>query len=130
MPDGVVTVPSRFTVEETVANLQRILIAKGIKVFAIIDHSGEAAAAGLAMPPTKLVVFGNPRGGTPLMVAAPSIAIDLPMKLLIWQDAKGNVLISYNAPSYLAARHGLAPELSPVLSLVESLASVAGHEST
>ena len=105
MPDGVVTVPSRFTVEETVANLQRILIAKGIKVFAIIDHSGEAAAAGLAMPPTKLVVFGNPRGGTPLMVAAPSIAIDLPMKLLIWQDAKGNVLISYNAPSYLAARH-------------------------
>jgi uncharacterized protein (DUF302 family) len=130
MKNGLVTVPSRFTVEETVANLQGILIAKGTKLFAIIDHSLEAAAAGLAMPPTKLVVFGNPRGGTPLMVAAPSIAIDLPMKLLIWEDVKGSVWISYNAPSYLAARHGLEPELSPALDAVKRLASATGHEST
>jgi len=81
-------------------------------VFALIDHSGEAAKVGMKMRPTKLLIFGNPKGGTPLMLAAPSIAIDLPLKILIWEDEQEKVWVSYNTPEYLAERHGLPPHLA------------------
>jgi uncharacterized protein (DUF302 family) len=119
--NGIVTVASRRSVDDTVAQLERMLHANGVKIFAVVDHSGEAAAAGLVMRPTKLVVFGNPKAGTPLMVAAPSIALDLPLKLLVWADADGRVWMSFNAPDYLAARHALPSELLAPLNGVQTL---------
>src|ERR1039458_1135217 len=88
MDRGIIDIPSSYSVPETLARLQSILKEKGVMVFALIDHSGEAAKAGLEMRPTQLLIFGNPKGGTPLMVAAPSVAIDLPLKALAWQDAQ------------------------------------------
>ena len=103
--NGIVTIPSHHPVDETVEKLERALQAKGVKLFALIDHSGEAEKAGIRMRRTKLLIFGNPKAGTPLMIASPSIAIDLPLKALIWEDANGKVWISYNAAAYLQARH-------------------------
>jgi uncharacterized protein (DUF302 family) len=125
--NGVVTVPSRHSVDQTVETLEAALRAKGIKLFAVVDHSGEARAVGLLMRPTKLLIFGNPKAGTPLMTAAPSIAIDLPLKLLVWEDAISKVWISYNTPSYLERRHHLPRELVPTLAAVEALATKAGE---
>src|ERR1700736_6553463 len=105
--NGIVTILSQHSVDETVERLKNILQEKGVKLFALIDHSGEAEKAGLQMRPTKLLIFGRPKGGTPLMVAAPSIAIDLPLKLLVAEDAEGKVWISYNSPQYLQSRHDL-----------------------
>jgi uncharacterized protein (DUF302 family) len=119
--NGLVQIPSSHSVEQTLSKLQQALAAKGITVFALIDHSGEAAKAGLTMPPTKLLIFGNPKGGTPLMLAAPSIAIDLPMKVLIAEDQEGKVLVSYNTAEYLQGRHGTPDSLQPNLALVASL---------
>jgi uncharacterized protein (DUF302 family) len=125
--NGIIGKASNYSVEETVRKLQAMLAAKAVTVFALIDHSGEAEKVGMQMRPTKLLVFGNPKGGTPLMVAAPSIAIDLPLKILVAEDDEGKVWISYNTPEYLGERHGLPPHLVQNLSLVESLtASVAG----
>src|SRR5579871_3565893 len=104
--NGIVTIPSAHPVHETVRNLEELLRAKGIKLFALIDHSGEAEKAGMQMRPTKLLIFGNPKAGTPLMLATPSIAIDLPLKALVWEDPEGKVWISYNSPEYLKTRHG------------------------
>jgi uncharacterized protein (DUF302 family) len=128
VPDnGIVRKPSKYSVDETVRLLQDVLAAKAVTVFALIDHSGEAEKVGLQMPPTKLLVFGNPKGGTPLMLAAPSIAIDLPLKILVAEDDRGIVSVSYNSPAYLAERHGLPQDLLRNIALVESLAdSVAG----
>jgi uncharacterized protein (DUF302 family)/uncharacterized membrane protein YidH (DUF202 family) len=109
--NGIVTVPSHHSVDETVEKLEKVLQAKGVKLFALIDHGGEAEKAGMQMRPTKLLIFGNPKAGTPLMVAAPSVAIDLPLKALVAEDANGKVWISYNASAYLQARHGLPQEL-------------------
>ena len=120
--NGILTIPSRQSVDQTVQNLEEILKAKGVKLFALIDHSGEAEKAGMQMPPTKLLIFGNPKAGTPLMIACPSIAIDLPLKLLVSQDDDGKVWISYNAPAYLQARYGLPPELVQNIAIVEALA--------
>jgi uncharacterized protein (DUF302 family) len=92
----------------------------------VIDHSGEAEKVGLKMPPTKLLIFGNPKSGTPLMLAAPSSAIDLPLKILVSEDATGKVQISYNSPAYLENRHGLPPELIPNIAIIEGLAAQAG----
>ena len=111
MPSGIVDLPSRHSVSETIARLQSILEKSGVTVFALVDHSGEAAKVGLEMRPTQLLIFGNPKGGTPLMVAAPSVAIDLPLKALAWQDAEGKVWLSFNAPEYLQQRHGIPAEL-------------------
>jgi uncharacterized protein (DUF302 family) len=122
---GIVTVPSHHSVDETVNNLKAILEAKGVTLFAVIDHSGEAAKVGLTMPPTKLLIFGSPKAGTPLMLAAPSIAIDLPLKILVWQDARGRVWLSYNSPEYLAQRHGLPQNLVKALTVVAPLAAQA-----
>jgi uncharacterized protein (DUF302 family) len=121
--NGIVTIPSRYSVDETVARLEHLLQEKGIKLFALVDHSGEAEKAGLQMPPTKLVIFGSPKAGTPLMLATPSIAIDLPLKLLIWEDKSGSVWISYNAPAYLMARHGLPQDLLANIAVIEKLAA-------
>ena len=124
---GFVAVRSQHPVEDTVVRVLKALEAKGVKVFAVVDHSGEAASVGLAMRPTKLVVFGNPKAGTPLMVAAPSVAIDLPLKLLVWEDAAGQAWIAYNSVEYLRERHGFPAELAANLAVVEALAKgVAG----
>ena len=125
--NGIVTIPSRQSVDQTVKQLRAILEAKGVKLFALIDHSGEAERAGLRMPPTKLLVFGNPKAGTPLMIASPSIAIDLPLKALVWEDAEGQAWISYNAPRYLQAWHGLPQELIPNIAVVETLVARAAE---
>ncbi len=119
--------PSNHSVDETVAKLRAILAEKGINVFAVVDHSGEAEKAGLKMRPTKLVIFGNPKGGTPVMVAAPTIAIDLPLKILVWQDADGKVWCSYNDPEYLQQRHHVPAELMPNISVAAMLAAKAGE---
>jgi uncharacterized protein (DUF302 family)/uncharacterized membrane protein YidH (DUF202 family) len=125
--NGIVRTASNHSVEETVTRLQFILQAKGVKLFAIVDHSGEAASAGLKMPNTKLLIFGSPKAGTPLMVASPSAALDLPLKILIAEDAAGKVWISYNAPAYLQTRHHLPPELLPNIAVIETLAAQAAE---
>jgi uncharacterized protein (DUF302 family) len=122
---GIVDRPSRHTVDQTVEKLKGILQAKGVTLFALVDHSGEAAKVGLTMRPTKLLVFGSPTAGTPLMVAAPRSALDLPLKILIWEDARGKVWVSYNSPAYLQQRHALPPELLQNIAIVETLATNA-----
>ena len=124
---GIVHLVANHTVEQTVERVKSILQAKGIDLFAVIDHSGEAAKAGLTMPPTKLLIFGSPKAGTPVMLSAPSSAIDLPLKILIWQDAGGKVWVSYNSPAYLQQRHGFPLELLQNISAVEVLAAKAAE---
>ena len=111
MERGIIDVPSRYSVPETLERLEAILKEKGITVFALVDHSGEAEKSGLKMRPTQLLIFGSPKGGTPLMVAAPRLAIDLPLKALAWQDEQGQVWLSYNSTDYLQQRHGFPTEL-------------------
>jgi len=125
--EGIVTIPSNHSVDETVDKLKGILQAKGVTIFALIDHSGEAAKVGMKMPPTKLLIFGSPKGGTPLMMASPSAAIDLPLKILIAEDSQGKVWISYNSPEYLQERHGFPPDLLPNIAVVKILAEKAGE---
>jgi uncharacterized protein (DUF302 family) len=125
--EGIVDTPSNHSVDETVEALKRILEAKQVTLFAVIDHSGEAEKVGMKMPPTKLVIFGSPRAGTPLMLAAPSIALDLPLKILVWEDNQGKVWLSYNSPEYLKERHGLPDDLVKNISVVEVLAVKAGQ---
>ena len=108
---GLIQVASRYSVDETVERLEAAFSEKSLTVFALIDHSGEAEEVGLKMRPTKVVIFGSPKGGTPLMVAAPSLAIDLPLKALVAQDALGKVSVTYNDPEYLKQRHGVPEEL-------------------
>jgi len=125
--NGIVDLPSSHSVDQTVEKLQAILQSKGVTVFALVDHSAEAAKAGMTMRPTKLLIFGSPKAGTPLMIAAPSIAIDLPLKVLVWEDAHGRVWVSYNSPEYLQQRHGVPPELMQNIAIVGSLAAKAGE---
>src|SRR5580704_187981 len=125
--NGIVTIPSNHSVNESVEKLKAMLQAKVITLFALVDHSGEAEKAGLKMPNTKLLIFGNPKGGTPLMLASPGAAIDLPLKILIREDAAGKVWISYNSPAYLAQRHGLPENLLPNIAVVELLAAKAAE---
>jgi uncharacterized protein (DUF302 family)/uncharacterized membrane protein YidH (DUF202 family) len=125
--NGITSIPSNHSVEETVAKLQSILQAKGVKLFTIVDHSGEAASAGLKMPSTKLLIFGNPKAGTPLMLASPSTALELPLKILVAEDTAGKVWLSYNAPGYLQARHNLPTELLPNIVVIEALAAKAAE---
>lgn len=125
--NGILRTASNHSVDETVTRLQSTLQAKGVKLFTIVDHSGEAASAGLKMPNTKLLIFGNPKAGTPLMLASPSAALDLPLKILIIEDGTGKVWISYNAPAYLQARHHLPPELLPNIAVIETLAAKAAE---
>jgi uncharacterized protein (DUF302 family) len=125
--NGIVDVPSNHSVDETVDRVKSILQSKGITLFVVVDHSGEAAKVGMKMRPTKLLIFGSPKAGTPLMLAAPSIAIDLPLKILVWEDAEGKVWLSYNSPEYLEKRHKLPPDLVPNIAVVGTLAAKAGE---
>jgi uncharacterized protein (DUF302 family) len=124
---GITTQRSQHSVDETVARLKHILEAKGVTLFALVDHSGEAAKAGLKMPPTKLLIFGNPAGGTPVMLAAPSIAIDLPLKILVSEDAAGVVWLSWNTPEYLADRHNVPADLVKNIAVAANLAAKAAE---
>ena len=125
--NGIIHKPSNHSVDETVERLKRILQAKGIALFALVDHSGEAIKVGMSMRPTKLLIFGNPKAGTPLMLAAPTSAIDLPLKILVWEDGEGKVRISYNSPAHLQQRHGLSQELIQNIAVVEALAAKAAE---
>jgi uncharacterized protein (DUF302 family) len=129
--DGLVHTRSSHTVDETTGRLTQAISAAGATLFAVVDHSGEAERAGLSLRDTKLIIFGNPRGGTPAMVAAPAIAIDLPLKLLVWQDDNGAVWISHIDPDWLAARYGLIAGLTAPLAAAGGLAvKVAGAGGT
>ncbi len=108
---GLEQVASRYSVDETVARIESVFAQKGLQVFTVIDHSGEAEKIGLKMRLTKVVIFGSPKGGTPLMVAVPSLAIDLPLKALVAEDDNGKVWVSYNNPEYLQQRHGVPDDL-------------------
>ena len=123
--NGIVTIPSHQSVDQTIEKLQALLQAKGVRLFALVDHSGEAQKAGLHMPPTKLLIFGNPAAGTPLMLASPTIAIDLPLKILVWESPDSQAWISYNSPAYLMARHGVPSDLERNIAVIEALAKNA-----
>jgi uncharacterized protein (DUF302 family) len=118
---GIITKASPYSVDETVNRIEAVVRAHGLTLFALIDHSGEAARVGLTMQPTKLLIFGSPTAGTPLMVAAPLLALDLPLKALVWQDAAGQVLVSYNSTAYLARRHHLTDTLLPNIAGIDPL---------
>lgn len=122
LKSGIVTIPSRHSVDETVNRLQRLLEGKGVHMFTLVDHSGEAEKVGLEMPNTKLLIFGNPKAGTPLMIAAPTIALDLPLKILVWENGKSQCWISYNNPDYLRSRHDLPSDLTQTLRVAGSFA--------
>jgi uncharacterized protein (DUF302 family) len=122
---GLVQVSSHHSVEETLRRLQAAFAEKGLQVFAVIDHSGEAEKVGLKMPPTKVLIFGSPKGGTPLMLAAPSLAIDLPLKALVAEDAQNKVTVTYNDPEYLRERHGFPAKLTKNLAGAGALIAMA-----
>jgi uncharacterized protein (DUF302 family) len=122
---GILDKPSNHSVDETVTKLKDILLAKGVKLFALVDHSGEAEKVGMKMRNTKLLIFSSPKAGTPLMLGVPSAAIDLPLKILVWQDADDKVWISYNSPGYLRERHNFPQELLANIAVVEALATGA-----
>jgi len=113
--DGLITIPSSFGPEETMKRLEAEVRAKGMTVFVRIDHAAGAAEAGLPLRPTDLLIFGAAKGGTPLMQAARTIGIDLPLKALVWQDEEGKTFLSYNDPAYLTRRHGLGDQIRPVV---------------
>ena len=124
---GIIDKLSNHAVDETVGRLKNILQSKGVTLFVLVDHSGEAKKVGVEMPPTKLLIFGNPKAGTPLMLAAPSIAIDLPLKILVWEDAQRRTWVSYNSPLYLQERHNVPTELIENITVVETLAAKAAE---
>jgi uncharacterized protein (DUF302 family) len=126
--NGFLSQRSLHTVDETVARLKSILDAKGVMLFALVDHSGEAKKAGMEMHPTKLLIFGNPAAGTPVMLAAPTIAIDLPLKILVWEDGDGAVWLSWNSPEYLQQRHNVPQDLVKNIAVAAALAAKAGEE--
>jgi uncharacterized protein (DUF302 family) len=123
--NGLLQVASPCTVDETVNRLEAVLAQRGVQVFALIDHSGEAEKVGMKMRPTKLVIFGNPKGGTPVMVAAPTLAIDLPLKALVWEDGGGKVWVTYNSPEYLQQRHGVPEDLIKNIAVAGALVAKA-----
>lgn len=126
--EGLVHVASRYPVDETVERLKRMLQANGVTLFYLMDHSGEAKKAGMDMLPTKLLIFGNPKAGTPLMLAAPTIAIDLPLKILVWEEAGERVWVTYNSPDFLQKRHQLPAELKKAIDGVATLAMKASQK--
>jgi uncharacterized protein (DUF302 family)/uncharacterized membrane protein YidH (DUF202 family) len=125
--NGIISLPSNHSIDDTVDKLKNILQSKGVTLFALVDHSGEAAKVGMTMPPTKLLIFGSPKAGTPLMLAAPTSAIDLPLKILVAEDAGGKVSVSYNSSEYLQARHNLPPDLLQNIAVVGTLATKAAE---
>jgi len=126
--NGIVTIPSHHSVEQIVQRLETILTAKGVKLFTVIDHSGEAEKAGFSMRPCKLLIFGNPKAGTPIMLVSPLAALDLPLKILVWEKTDGSVWLSYNDSAYLKRRHALPDNLLGNISVVDALAAKAAGE--
>lgn len=124
---GIIHKSSNHSVEQTVGKLTNLVQSKGLTVFVLIDHSGEAETVGMKMPPTKLLIFGNPKSGTPLMLESPTVAIDLPLKILIREDTQGKVWVSYNSPVYLQERHGFPPELLQNIAVLETFAANAAE---
>jgi uncharacterized protein (DUF302 family) len=127
MPEGIVSVPTLHSVDAALDKLRGILDGQGVKIFALIDHSGEAEKVGIPMRNTKLLIFGNPKGGTPLMLAAPTVALDLPLKILVWEDADGKVWITYNSVEFIAKRHGLPAGLAANIAVIDTLARKAAE---
>lgn len=125
MPEGIKTRISGHSFDQTISRLQALLYEKGIDLFCLVDHSGEAQEVGLTMPPTKVLIFGNPKGGTLLMLAAPSTALDLPMKILVAEHPDGHVVLSWNDPAWLQQRHGFPPDLIASLAVIETLVANA-----
>jgi uncharacterized protein (DUF302 family) len=125
--NGVENVASNYSVAETIDRLESLVKSKQLTVFARIDFSADAAKVGLSMPPTQMLIFGNPKAGTPLMLAAPSVAIDLPLKALAWQDSAGGVWLSYNTPEYLRRRHSLTEALLPNIAGIKALVEQAAR---
>jgi uncharacterized protein (DUF302 family) len=119
--NGMVHLSSPYPVSETVKRLEAILQTRSLTVFARIDHSGEAEKVGMKMHPTQLILFGSPKGGTPLMVVSPTLAIDLPLKALVWEDAEGKVWVSYNTAEYLKQRHNIPDELLKNIAVIGPL---------
>ena len=131
--EGLVSIPSSFDPKETMDRLEAALRASGVTIFARIDHAAGAAEVGESLRPTELLIFGNPKAGTPLMQAGQTIGIDLPLKALVWQDAAGKTQVSYNEPGWLAKRHGLGPEadgtVANMTGMLAKLAKLAGKAS-
>lgn len=127
MNNGIRNLTSRHSVDELVQRLTALLTEKNIKLFALVDHSGEASSIGLHMPNTKLLIFGNPRAGTPVMLSAPSAALDLPLKILLSQEPDGTTQVSWNDPAWLQQRHDFAPDLVANLAGVEAIARTAAE---
>jgi uncharacterized protein (DUF302 family)/uncharacterized membrane protein YidH (DUF202 family) len=125
--EGINNLASNHSVDQTVEKLKGVLEVKGVNLFALIDHAREAEKVGMKMRPTKLLIFGSPKGGTPVMLAAPGSAIDLPLKILVWEDIEGRVWVSYNSPTYLQERHGIPRELVQNIAVVETLAAKAAE---
>jgi uncharacterized protein (DUF302 family) len=119
--DGLLTVPSSNGPKETMARLEKEVIAKGLNVFAHVDHAAGAAAVGLTLRPTDLLIFGNAKGGTPLMQSVQTIGIDLPLKVLVWQDAAGKTWLSYNDPAWLAKRHALPTDVEATVKALSAM---------
>jgi uncharacterized protein (DUF302 family) len=126
--EGLVICPSRDGPEETLRRLEAALAARGMSVFARVDHAAGAKAAGLELRPTNLVIFGSPTAGTPLMAAAQTIGIDLPLKMLVWEDGEGRVFVAYNDPLWLVRRHGLSHDVDAIAERMRAgLAAIAGE---
>ena len=125
--NGIIDKLSHHSGGDTVERLKGILQSKEVTLFALVDHSGEAEKAGMKMRPTKLLIFGSPKAGTPLMQAVPSVAIDLPLKILVWEDGQGRAWVSYNSPAYLQERHGIPSELMQNIAVIETLAAKAAE---
>ncbi|MGA2589560.1 MAG: DUF302 domain-containing protein [Bryobacteraceae bacterium] len=125
--NGIISIPSTHDVDATVGKLKAILDSKGVKIFAVIDHSGEAQKAGMPMRNTKLVIFGSPKAGTPLMLASPTTALDLPMKILVWEDSAGKAWVTYNSVEFLRQRHNLTADLAANIAVIDTLAAKAAE---
>jgi len=123
--EGIITKPSKYSAGETLECLEKEIRSRGIQIFARIDHSGEAQKAGLSMPPAEVLIFGNPKAGTPLMLASPTSALDLPLKVLVWQDSSSRAWLSYNDPKYLQARFALTDHLIKNIAGIEHLVDAA-----
>jgi len=126
-PEGVVSKASQFSVEETLKRLEATIAEHGLKLFARIDHSDEAQRVGLAMQPAHVLIFGSPQAGTPLMAAVPLVALDLPLKVLVWQDRAGKVWASYYAPLYLAAHYGISNALTKNIAGIDAIVEGSVH---
>jgi uncharacterized protein (DUF302 family) len=123
--NGIVTKASKHSVQETMDRFAAAATERGFTIVARVNHAGAAAKAGLRLRPTQLLIFGNPKGGTPIMVAAPTAGIDLPLKALAWEDANGKVWLSYNSPAWLKARHDIRGVEKPLTGMGKALAAMA-----